>query len=361
LSVLTCTFLAWQLSQLMPPEGWILLGPVLLFVYYLVAWWRIGPEPAPGPLVARYEPPEGLSAAAVRYIAHGTTDGRSLAAAIAQLAVSGCVRIEPVGGKYKLSRLMSSRAAVEALAPEEKRVLAALFADGPVIELSPSMEQLNAAQNGRYVFDLHQELDKQFGGKYLARHLGILVPGLAATFAMALPMAGLSAQRDAFVAVFLTAWVLFCGLLLGLIAEASFFPALALTLRTGVGLLRLLPAVGVLCVFGGVIAYVMIAVIGPSSAAIPVTLTEFILINVGWVPLLKRRSTLGRKMADEIAGYKQFLERVEQQPLERIDPAAQRTGDSERHLPFAIALEVKSAWGDNLAKTFIATNVMVEG
>jgi hypothetical protein len=345
----------------MPRGAWILLGPALLFVYYLVAWWRIGPEPAPGPLVARYEPPEGFSAAAVRYVAHGTTDGRSLAAAIAQLVVSGCVRIEPVGGKYKLSRLMSSRAAVDTLAPEEKRVLAALFSDGPVIELSPSMEQLNAAQNGRYVFDLHQELDKQFGGKFLTRHWGILAAGLAATFAMALPMAGVSARRDAFGAVFLTIWVLFCGLLLGLIAEASFLPALALAVRTGIGLLKLLPALCAFCVFGGVIAYLMIVVMAPSSAALPAMLTAFISINVGWVPLLKRRSPLGRKLADEIAGYKQFLERVEQQPLERIDPAAQRTGDSERHLPFAIALEVKSTWGDNLAKTFTATNVMVEG
>jgi hypothetical protein len=345
----------------MPREAWILFGPGLLFVYYLVAWWRIGPEPAPGPLVARYEPPEGFSAAAVRYVAHGTTDGRSLAAAIAQLAVSGCVQIEPVGGKYKLSQLMSPRAVVDALAPEEKRVLAALFADGPVIELSPSMEQLNAAQNGRYVFDLHQELDKQFGGKFLTRHWGILALGLVATFAMALPMAALSARRDAFGAIFLTIWILFCGLLLGLMVEASFLPALALTLRTGVGLLRLLPALGAFCVFGGVIAYLMIAVLAPSSAAIPVMLAAFIFINVGWVPLLKRRSPLGRRLADEIAGYKQFLERVEQQPLEQINPNVQRTGDSERHLPFAIALEVKSAWGDNLARTFSATNVMVEG
>ena len=44
-----------------------LLGaPVLLFLFYLIAWLRIGPEPKPGTVVTRYEPPDGLSAAAAR-------------------------------------------------------------------------------------------------------------------------------------------------------------------------------------------------------------------------------------------------------------------------------------------------------
>ena len=115
----------------MPRQAWVLAGPALLFAYYFIAWWRIGPEPGPGPLVARYEAPLGLSAAAVRYVAYGTTDARSFAAVIAQLSVCGCIRVERVDGKYRLSRLMCGRDAVAALAPEERRVLALLFEDAP--------------------------------------------------------------------------------------------------------------------------------------------------------------------------------------------------------------------------------------
>ncbi len=32
----------------------------------------------------------------------------------------------------------------------------------------------------------------------------------------------------------------------------------------------------------------------------------------------------------------------------------------DRYLPFAIALEVKAAWGDHLTQTFFASTVMVE-
>ena len=43
-------------------EGGVLVAPALLFLYYLIAWVWIGPDPKPGVVVARYEPPEGISA-----------------------------------------------------------------------------------------------------------------------------------------------------------------------------------------------------------------------------------------------------------------------------------------------------------
>src|SRR5207245_1272479 len=142
-------------------DAWLLAAPAALFVYYFVAWFRHGRDPKPGPLVIRYEPPEGLSAAALRYVLTTATDGRSLAAVIAELAVRSCIRVEPQDGKYKLSLLMSDRATRESLTPEEKDLLAALFEDGPVIELTPSLEQRETAQISRYVFHIHQQLTKR--------------------------------------------------------------------------------------------------------------------------------------------------------------------------------------------------------
>src|SRR5258706_10420028 len=145
---------------------WLLAAPGLLFLFYLVAWFRIGPEPKPGTVVTSYEPPDGLSAAAVRYAVTTGSDGRTFAAVIAALATRGCLRVEPRDGKYKLSRLMSDRAAEAKLAPEEKRVLRMLFEDGAVIELTPAMDERNNAQNTRYVAAIQQELSKRLDGLY---------------------------------------------------------------------------------------------------------------------------------------------------------------------------------------------------
>src|SRR5580658_5088086 len=123
----------------------MLAAAAILFLYYLIAWYWIGLEPKPGAVVARYEPPAGLSPAAARYIFSGLTDGRSFAAVIAQLAVRGCLRAEFEDGKLRLSRLLSYRSTDSELAPEEKRLLALLFEDGPVIELNEVMDDRNSA------------------------------------------------------------------------------------------------------------------------------------------------------------------------------------------------------------------------
>jgi hypothetical protein len=89
-------------------------------------------------------------------------------------------------------------------------------------------------------------------------------------------------------------------------------------------------------------------------------LAAFLFINLGWAPLLKRRSLLGRQVGDQIAGFRQFLEKVEHDPLSRLDPGEQLPPKMDRFLPFAIALGVQEAWGDHLTQTFLATSVMVE-
>lgn len=339
---------------------WMFAAPALLFLFYLVSWLRIGREPRPGAVVARYEPPEGLSPAAARYIATGTTDGRSFAAVLAQLAFRGCLRVEPVNGKCRLSRLMSDRAVEAGLAPEEKRLLAVLFEDGPAIELSPAMDQRNTAQNGRYLFHIHEELSKQFRGKFLTRHSGIIAMGILATFVSCLVLAATAQGRDTTGAVFFTLWILFCGLILGLIVELSFASAWQNTWRTGSGWLKMLPGTAVIAVFGSVIVFMLQKLATGVSPAYALTLASMLLINLGWGPLLKSKSPLGRQMSEEIAGFRQFLQTVDQDRLNRSNSPGQTPQDLDRFLPYAIALEVKDAWGDQLTQTFFATTVFVE-
>jgi hypothetical protein len=359
--------ISWPSGYIRTPElqslrrnGWVLAAPGLLFLYYLIAWFWIGPEPKPGVFVARYEPPEGLSPAAVRYIASGATDGRSFAAVIAQLAVRRCIRVESMSGKYNLSRLMSDPATESTLAPEEKRILSQLFDDGPVIELSGAMDQRNAAQNGRYVFDIHTELTKNLGGKYFTRHSGFIALGVLSTFACAMVLAITAHGRDTSAAFFFTLWVLFCGLIIGMMIELSLASAWKAAVKTRRGWTRLLPATAAIAIFAGAIGLLLKNLASGVSLSFSLMLVAFLLINLGWGPRLKRKSVLGRQVSDQIAGFRQFLEKVDQDKLNRLNPEADAPQDLVRFLPYAIALEVKEAWGDQLSQTFFATSVVAE-
>jgi hypothetical protein len=343
---------------LLDGDSGLLVGPALLFLFYFIAWLAIGREPQPGPLVTRYQPPDGLSAAAVRYAVAKTTDGRSFAAVIAELAVRSCLRVEPQNGKYLLSRLMSDRASEAKLAPEEKRVLALLFEDGPVIELSPAMDQRNSAQNGRYIFHIHEELSKRLDGKYFTRHIGVIALGVLATFASALVLAATARTRETIGALFFTAWILFCGLSLGLLVETSFASAGKNVLKTGTGWLKLLPGMAAIAVFAWAIALLLKKLAEGVSPAFALMLVFFLLINLAWGPQLKRTTPLGRQILDQIAGFRLFLEKVEKDRLDKLNPANQAPQALEEYLSYAIALEVKEAWGDHLAQTFFAATTM---
>jgi hypothetical protein len=341
-------------------DGWVIGAPALLFLYYLIAWLRIGSEPKPGTMIAQYEPPEGLSPAAVRYIASGTTDGRSLAAVIAVLAVRGCLRVESANGKYKLSRLMSDRATESALAPEEKITLDALFEDGSVIELTGSLDQRSTAQNGRYIFHIHNELTKDLGNKYFTRHPGIIALGVLATFVFALPLAITAHGRDPSGALFSTLWVLFCGLGIGMMTELSFAPALKSAIRGRMGWTKLLPGAAAMAVFAGAIILLLKHLASGVSLSFSLMIVAFLVVNLAWGPRLKRKTLLGRQVSDQIEGFRQFLQKVDQDKLNRLNPGVDEPQDLDRMLPYAIALEVKEAWGDHLSQTFLATTVFVE-
>ncbi len=350
-------------SGLIPPaEAGIamLAGPAFLFFYYLIAWFWIGPEPKPRALLARYEPPDDISPAAARYIATGATDGRSFAAVIAQLAVRGCLRAESVNGKYILSRLMSDRTAESTLASEEKRILALLFKGGPTIEFRPAGDERTTAQMGRYITHVHEELTKRLGGKYFTRHSGIVAFGVFITCLFALPIAASAQGHDAAGSFMATFWILLCGLLVGLTIESAILSSFRAALRAKSGWKELFPGIWLVVASVGIIGHLLTKLAEGVSISFALMLVAFLLINLVWAPQLKRRSALGRQTADQIDGFRQFLSKVEQDRLDRIGTLADAPGDLARHLPYAIALEVKEAWGDHLTQTFLGTVVYTE-
>lgn len=342
-------------------DSWLFAAPAAVFLFYLFAWLRIGPEPKPGTTVVAYDPPDNLTAAAVRFVAYGTTDGRSFAAVIAQLARHGCLRVEPVDGKYRLARLMSDRASEATLAPEELRVLRLLFSDGPEIVLSPSLDERNTAQNGLYVNAIHEELNKRLAGKYMTRHGGVIAVGVLATFVLAFLMGAAAHGKELIETLFTTMWVMFVGLVIGLMLEISLARAWRSAVRATMDWKALIPGTAAIAIFAGAVSFLLYVLAHDVSPAYSLMLVALLATNLGWGPFLKRRTESGRKTCDQIAGFKMFLEKVEQDRLNRMNSSGEIPTDLDKYLPYAIALEVKEAWGDHLAEALIAATVMVEG
>jgi uncharacterized membrane protein len=64
---------------------------------------------------------------------------------------------------------------------------------------------------------------------------------------------------------------------------------------------------------------------------------------------LKARTPAGRKLMDEIEGFKMFLGAAEKDRIRQLDGTGVTPGTFDKYLPYALALDVEEAWAQQLA------------
>ena len=116
-----------------------LVGVVLVLVYYAIAWGMVGKDPAKGVIFPRYEPPDGMDPASVRYVLKMGFDKKSLAAAILGLAVKHRLTINEKGGEFTLHK--TNRGGDDGLVGAESETLGDLFAHGQSLKLAKKNNQ----------------------------------------------------------------------------------------------------------------------------------------------------------------------------------------------------------------------------
>ena len=334
-----------------------LAAPVVLCLYYAVVWLMLGVPRKRGTAVVRYEPPQGVSPAEARYLFTTGSDGRTLAAVIASLAGRGCLRVEPQGGAYTLTRQPENANIESSLPLEEKHALQFLFEDGPAAVVNVSATQQNTLRDSRYVADIQRDIAKRCDGLYFTRHLGYVALAVFFTFAAAFALALTAPQRHIFDALFFTMWILFCGLILGAIVEASVLPTCGLAISGAARWASVFPGIAAIGLFAAAMAFLSVQLARSVSPAYVAMVWGVLLVNLVCAPMLKRTTPEGREVLDQLLGFRQFLLKAEQDRLQRLNAPGTAPAGELTYLPYAIALEVREAWGDHLAGAFFAATV----
>lgn len=165
-----------------------LAGLAALLLFCTRRWHRVGRDPAPGVVIARYEPPRGESPAALRYMKRRSHDARCFSADLLDLAVHGAVAIHRddalLGDKWRLAR--SDGAATRVDNADERRLLEALLpAPGATLEL----EKAHATRIQAAMAAHAKALAKRFQPAMFSHNggsIGIAALILVATFALAM-------------------------------------------------------------------------------------------------------------------------------------------------------------------------------
>jgi hypothetical protein len=101
-------------------------------------------------------------------------------------------------------------------------------------------------------------------------------------------------------------------------------------------------------VAGGILLGLRFLVFGPFSLTLPgASLFACGVIVLPLSRVMPRRTRRGRKLYEEILGFKEFVERVDGDRLERM--GVRSVGEFERLLPYAIVLGVADQWADAFA------------
>ncbi len=124
---------AWEQAGFFLSDNWFFLVPFGVFALMYLLWSKRGRDPRLEPIVARFEPPEDLSAAEVGTLIDHRPDLRDISATLVDLAVRGYLHIEELdkGDDERDYRLTSlKRGGWPSLQAHEREILEGLFSGG---------------------------------------------------------------------------------------------------------------------------------------------------------------------------------------------------------------------------------------
>ena len=112
-----------------PAVGVAAVGVPLVFGFYFIAWLVVGRDPPRGTIIPLFAPPDGMSAAAVRYVDNMGFDDKCFTVAIIDLGVRGHVRLTGSGSSTIIAASRRrERNPVARAGGEEQAVRRQLFA-----------------------------------------------------------------------------------------------------------------------------------------------------------------------------------------------------------------------------------------
>ena len=260
-------------------------GLLLLLVYYVLVWSRFGKDPDEGVIVTRYKPPDGFSPASLRYIHQMYYDDKVLTAAIVNLAVKGYLRIDVDPGSDGFLGIGKT-------------------ADGYLlVRREPGPDAAPLAHGER---ELYEGLFRDGDTVELKNENHELLG------------AAKSEHRRSLASDYKHRYFETNG--------ALNIPALLIVIVAAVAALGAGPSISVVAVI-----------------AVMIVTTVFFAI------VMKAPTLRGRKLLDEMLGFKDYLEIAEKDEMNLRNPPEKTPQLFETYLPFALALGVDQQWSERFA------------
>ncbi len=262
---------------------------LLIFLYNLIQWWRYGRDLKPGTIYPRYMPPAGFSPAALGYIYFQGMKDKLVAATITDLALRHFFKIdvERTGTVFK--------GTVYAFLKSNETFVPVAYNDYHKEANGLLYTRIQRGEYNESLADLNTAIKSDLNQHYLSRR--------------GQPGKGFFFKNTRYLAFgFLLAVPAFAGLMIWNLAHASLSPWPIVLL---------------------IVSFILVIVM------------QYIFFK-----LFPAYTPEGRKLMDELEGYRMYLKTVDEARLNTMNPPDKTIDLFEKNLPFAIALNCDIEWGN---------------
>ena len=321
-------------------------GLLLIFVYYIIVWLRVGRDPAPGSIMPLYEPPAGFSPSAMRYLVRMGYDDKAFTAAVLDMAVKGFLKIDEGSGMYTLSR---TQADGRALTPEERAAVNKLFEGGRV---SINLRNENHVAISAAMAALKTWLKMAEQKIYFVTNGRFMIPAIAFSVVVLLGIVSAEGQDKMALAGFMCLWLSVWSIaVFGMLHNVAYLWKSALAgghLKAGLTASATSATLfSIPFVLGEIFGLGLLA--WATSVFIAAVLLMTVLLHILFHQLLKAPTSAGRSVLDKIEGFKMFLGAVDGDRMNRVTPPDHTPEVFEKYLPYALALDVEQAWAEKFS------------
>jgi uncharacterized membrane protein YgcG len=344
---------AWQKGIVTPPSqvqkyAWFLhdnagfmglaatLLGVALFFYF--AWAKVGRDPPRGTIIPLFAPPPALGPAGSRFIWKQNFDQKAFAAALVGLAVKRRLKIADNDGDFEITKLPGPGTALTS-------------AENALYSATPSgtteLENSNHVAIGRMKESLENALTREFEGSVFVRNIGWFWAGAVLSVVGLLISALLLPESDGLVGLFAAGW---SGIWWGVILTIAWGSIRGIIGSRGM-LTKISSAASLLFLIPFGIAGVVVPIFAIFSDALSPGIVMLIgtaiglgMINVLFYNILSAPTVSGRRMLDQLEGFRMYMKTAEEERLKILNPPEKTPELFERYLPYALALDCENEW-----------------
>ncbi len=336
-------------------RNWVLglVGALLVWGWYGWSWSVAGRDPPRGVMVPRWDAPDGLSPALVKYVdGKGFGGGKwdAFSAACINLAVKGLITLEDLDSDVTMRVVKGARAV--GLPPGE----AVIFERVRIADDGFRIAKSNGVSVQNLGSDFVSAIEREHRDKYYRVNALYIAAGVALSvlsFAGIFFFGGFTENG--------IGTTIFANLLAGIVGIFAGVFGRGLTNASLVKKVAVIVIIGVLGIGGlGLIGLIFAAVSETLQATgeLPAILAmcSIVVANIIFVFIMGAPTPLGAKLMGGIDGLRQYLTLAEKDRMNMAGAPEMSPRHFETLLPYAVALGVEKPWNEAFEKWLAAAN-----